>query len=170
MTKVVSIESFNKFKGVRGSYQREDDIIKEKVFSGFMETAASDLGNRGDNMKDDTLGILFDELKKDMREREARIHEEILQREKSFEETLKAYQQENKEREERIYQLIKEIQNDNKEFKNELKNEIHITKQEISNLTKHNQSLATTNKWANIATIIGIATISITVIIALFVN
>lgn len=142
------------------------------------ELSAGIINNGGEDMaSDNNFGILFDELKKDMRERESRTREEISQREKRFEETLKAFQQDSKEREERIYQLINEIKSDNKDLKDEIKSEISLirsdftdAKQDISNLTRHNESLATTNKWSNIATIIGISAITVAIFIALFVN
>lgn len=147
-----------------------------RVINGKLDDTALDIPDK-EGMKmpnDNNFDTLFQELKADMREREARTRDEINQREKRFEDTFKSYQQENKEREERFIQLVNEIKNDNRQFKDDIKKDIqnirediNLTKQDISNLTKHNESLATTNKWSNITTIIGISAIAVAVIIGL---
>lgn len=108
------------------------------------------------------------------RESEERLQKELRQRENRFEELSKMQYQDNKEREERYHNLAKEIKEENKDFKSDIKqdlqhihDELSLTKNEISNLIKHNESLATTNKWSNIATIIGISTIVVSIIVAL---
>ncbi|WP_018934543.1 hypothetical protein [Gracilibacillus lacisalsi] len=142
----------------------------------------------GDNMENKNFDTFFKELKDDMRERESRTREEINAREERFERSLDKYHQENKEREERIHQLITEIKDDTKDFKNEIKEdnkefksdikqefqnliqEFQQTQEIVSNLTKHNESIATTNKWSNIATIIGISAVVVASIIALIIS
>lgn len=47
-----------------------------------------------------------------------------------------------------------------------LKGVLNLTKQRVSNLIQYNESLATTNKWSNVATIIGISAIVVAVIAA----
>jgi|SRR5690625_1523533 len=129
----------------------------------------------GDMMSNnENFDTLFKELKDDMRERESRTRGEISEREKRFERSLDKYHEENKEREERIFQVVTDIKNDNKEIKSEMKDEFNKligefkkTQEIVSNLTKHNESIATTNKWSNVATIIGISAVVVAAIIAL---
>lgn len=143
----------------------------------FENNTTKNTSEEGDFMTNDNFELLFKELKEDMREREGRTSREIKEREERFEQSMNKYHQDNKEREERIYQLIKDIQSDNKNYKDYIKSEITSlkddfknTKDTVSNLTKHNESIATTNKWSNITTIIGISAIVVTAIIALLIS
>jgi len=148
----------------------------------ILETSA---GKEGDGMSNELNESLYKEIKDDMREREERTRREISEREERFNSSMERYHQDNKEREERYIDLAHEIKQDTKRFKSELKSELlelkqyvkdsnnelkedfHDTQNTLSDLTKHNESLATTNKWSNIATIVGIGAIVVTVIIGL---
>lgn len=127
---------------------------------------------------DGKMSDKYRELKEDLRESERRISSDIREREQRFEESLKRFYQDGREREERFYKLTEEIKHNNQILREDVRHEVslikkdlniiredlNVAKQEISNFTKHNESLATTNKWSNVATIIGISAIVITAI------
>ncbi|MGN8647875.1 hypothetical protein ACTNEO_04970 [Gracilibacillus sp. HCP3S3_G5_1] len=177
--KMITNNSFI-LKNLVNTMENNDEPLDENELKSSFEV--------GDNMENQNFDTFFKELKDDMRERESRTREEINAREERFERSLDKYHQENKEREERIHQLITEIKDDTKDFKNEikednkefksdmkqefqnLKQDFQQTQEIISNLVKHNESIANTNKWSGIATIIGISAVVVASIVALIIS
>lgn len=156
-SKVINMEDHNKFRGMQGSFPNRYDIIGETINE--ISATTEEPNNGSDDMATENKDLLFDELKKDMREREERSRRETSEREDRFLKQMEQFSQEAKEREERYRIEAKErelrISNTVTELKNdfkEAKKEIHQTSKDIKNLS--------------ITTVIAIAGIAITVFLS----
>lgn len=134
-------------------------------------------GKEGDSM-DESTNTLLNRLDKDMRDhkqeirdRDASILSDARERELRYREEMKTQQElylkESKEREERLERMIMGISSDLKDVKRDIKEDMREIKSEMAQTTKHVQSMATTNKWGNVATIIALGGIVVAMIIAL---
>lgn len=115
--------------------------------------------------KDNNFELLFKELKDDMREREARTREEIIEREQRFESTLNKYHEENKEREQRIFAAIERLENRVTEETKEMKEALTNYENKINESINHLQSMKNTTFWGQVAFIISVAAIIVSFII-----
>lgn len=109
--------------------------------------------------------------KQEMRDRETIILNDARERENRYREEIKAqnelFRLEAKEREERMEKMIQGITSEIKDFKSEISEDIKDVKSELQQSKQHIQSMATTNKWGNVATIIALGGIVVAMIIAL---
>ncbi|WP_370048839.1 hypothetical protein [Lysinibacillus sp. RC79] len=173
---IIDIRANNKYAGKRMT-------IIEK--SAKMEIAST--YEEGDSMTNESMNVLFNELKADMREREQRTKGEVIEREKRFEKQLAdfnhaaerreerfltqidTFNKETKEREERLNRSIDEIKTSIITFQSVVNQSIQTSKEdiktvanEIKDTSKHVQTLAITSIAALVAVTMSIAALVIT--------
>ncbi|MGD7021745.1 hypothetical protein ACQCVK_04080 [Rossellomorea vietnamensis] len=136
-----------------------------------------DNGLSTDN-NNDTPGLLFNELKTDMREREERTRREITERESRFEKQMEQSLQDSKERELRFQEEIRKISNEAKEREERSRQEAKESEERISKLVtaidtkvdssvKHIETMKSQSFWGSVAFFAAMVGVIITLIIAM---
>lgn len=154
--KVTFMNESNKFRGYQGSIPDEYGTMDETI----KEASATIEGqnNGSDGMSSENMNILFDEIKKDMREREDRSRKEITDREERFEKTMQSYADAAKERELRY-------RDDSKEREDRITEIARNIEIKTNESARHIENMKTQNFWGNIALFVGMLAIVVTLII-----
>jgi len=154
--KVIRVEvetPFDKTGPEANHYESEYDTINTSI----QEVAAKESPHNGGDFMTDSF---FDEIKKDMREREERTRQEISEREQRFEATIERYTQEAKERELRYRE-------DSKEREERITQIAQNIETRTNETVRHTEIMKTQNFWGNIALFVGMLAIVITLIIVI---
>lgn len=161
---VIRIESHNRFRGETVPTSKEYDkmVLAEK------EVAATNEPSKGDEFMSD---VLFDEIKKDMREREERNRKEITDREKRFEKTIENNNREAAERELRYREDLQRQEerffNDSREREARFNTMVTKIENNTNESLRHIENMKTQNFWGNIALFVGMLAIVVTLIIVI---
>lgn len=144
-------------------YNVDNKTARNEITEAIRQAAPSQEG--GNAMNDDFFKILLKDMKDDAREREKRYHEEAKEREER-------YRKEDQERENRFTETTNTLKNEMGDLKHSVSNSLNRIEGKLERFedkmdatNKHVQTMAMTNLWSGIATILAIASFAVTVII-----
>lgn len=159
--------STNGYNLIRSS-KEETKAINGGIYTSMDFFKASSKEEEAKNGMDNELnGVLFNEIKSDLRERESRTHERIIESEKRNTEIIKEFTTQAVQRELRYENSLNEIKDLIKA------NEININSIKATSESKINEqidrleSIKTQNFWGNIAMFVAMLGVITTIIIAL---
>lgn len=170
------IQGNNTSQNDYSTFTIDHNMIKEGNFYGSQLGSEEKMSTSNNNNQ---FEMLFTELKTDMRERESRTRSEITEREHRFEKQLEKLSQEAKEREERymkeasereerILKALDQVEQRVNVNLSDIKESSTRSEERIDAISKHVQSIVTTNFWGRIATIIAILGISVASVISIY--
>ncbi|WP_339147625.1 MULTISPECIES: hypothetical protein [unclassified Sutcliffiella] len=150
-----------------------NDIINNKKYTpynipltSFQEVASGkDSFQEGEEMKNEQeyTGILFEELKRDIREREERSRREISEREERFLKQMEQFSKDAKEREDRYREEAKERELRISQSIETLQTEFKETKKDLVDTSRYIKTLSITSIIALVTTGVAIAGVAITI-------